>query len=439
MTGAGEAGLRRTLGLRNGVMLVVGNVVGAGIFTTSGFLADQVRDPVVFIAIWVAGGLVTLCGALTYAELGAMFPRAGGDYQFLKEAYGPWAGFMLGWLSFWIITPGSIAALSIAFVEYVPGLPDEPAARKLGALAVIAAVSALNRLGVRIAGNTQDAITIGGVLLLAAMGAAGLALGHGDPSNLATGATGGLSLPAGGAFIAVIFTYSGWFAAAYVGGEVVRPERNVPLSLALGTGAVTLLYVTMNTIYIYAVPLEEMAGQENVAQLAFGRLFAGRGAFAVAAAILLAIASCINATVMTGARVCYAMARDGMAPARLGAVHPVRGTPSAAILVQAIVAGALVAAGTFDQLLSCVVFAMVLGSVATAAAVYVLRVKKKGTRRPYRTLGYPVIPAIFIGAYIWVAWAIFADRTEIAIIGLILAGSGLPFYFAWKKWATPRR
>jgi APA family basic amino acid/polyamine antiporter len=418
-------------------MLVVGNVVGAGIFTTSGFLAGELNHPLLFLGVWIAGGLLTLCGALTYAELGSMFPRAGGDYQFLKEAYGSLAGFLLGWLSFWVITPGSIAALSIALAAHLPGLSEQPEVQRLIGVGVIALVSYVNFRGVRLAGNTQDIVTAGSLLLLLALVIGGFVAGHGDCANFTSrpDPAGVTTLISGSAMIAVIFTYSGWFASAYVGSEVRRPERNVPLSLLVGTLIVTALYTAVNGVYLYALPLDEMRGATNVAELAASRMFAAPIAIPLAVAIVLAIAGCVNASAMTGARICFAMARDRVFFGRLGAVHPRHGTPHAAILVQAMISGALVAIGTFEEILGYVVFAMLLTSMAAGVSLFVLRIKRPDAVRPYRTTGYPVVPAIFVLTYAAIATSIAWSKPLTSAIGIGMALTGVPFYYIWRrKW-----
>jgi APA family basic amino acid/polyamine antiporter len=233
--------------------------------------------------------------------------------------------------------------------------------------------------------------------------------------------------------IAVIFTYSGWFASAYVGSEVRRPGRNVPLSLLVGTLIVTALYTAVNAVYLYALPLAEMRGATNVAELAASRLFAAPIAVPLAVAIVLAIAGCVNASVMTGARICFAMARDRVFFGRLGAVHPRHGTPHAAILVQALISGVLVAIGTFEEILGYVVFAMLLTSMGAGVSLFVLRVKRRDAERPYKTSGYPVVPAVFILTYAAIAAAIAWDQPWTSLIGVGLALTGVPFYFIWRK------
>lgn len=419
------------------MMLVVGNVVGAGIFTTSGFLADQVHTPGVFIGVWILGGLLTLTGALTYAELGAMFPRAGGDYQFIKEAWGPAAGFLVGWLSFWIIMPGSIAALSIAIVDYLPGIDTNSlvVSRSLAVL-VIALLVGLNIRSTKLAASTQSTVTVGSLILLAGLVVGGALFGTGDTAHFgaARPRPADAMLIPGSAMIAVFFTYSGWFAAAYVGSEVKRPGRNVPLALIIGTLIVTVLYTGVNATYLYALPLSEMGstGNINVGEKAATALFGPSVAVWVSIAIVLAIGSCINASVMTGARVCYAMAEDGVFWSKLGTVHPRFKTPYVATAIQGTLASVLVSLGTFSTLLTYVTFAMMLSSIATGLAHIKLRIQRKDAKRPYRTLGFPVPPILFVGAYIWFAALIAVENPTTSLIGLGLALTGLPFYF-WRK------
>jgi APA family basic amino acid/polyamine antiporter len=425
--------LVRTLSLRSAVFLVVGNVVGAGIFATPGFLAGEVGHPLIFLGAWVAGGLLTLAGALTYAELGAMFPRAGGDYQFLKEAFGPLAGFLSGWLSFWVITPGSIAALSLALARHVPGLPDAPGLLEAAALLVIGAFTLLNRRGAGPAAGTQNAITAGTVLLLLALVAGGFLAGNGDAANLVAAPPGGVRLATGSAMIAVLFTYSGWFASAYVGSEIVDAPRNVPRSLVLGTLIVAILYTAVNAVFLYAAPLSELKGEGDVGRLAAERLFGPGFGLAATVAIALAIASCVNATVMTGARISYAMARDGVFFRALGAVHPRFATPGPALLAQALVAGALVALGTFEALLSWVVVAMLLSSIACGIGLFVLRARRPELARPYRVPGYPVVPALFVLAYGAIAAAVAIGDPLAAAAGAGIVLAGVPFWFVWRR------
>ena len=429
--------LKRRLNLFDATLLVIGNVVGAGIFTTSGFLAGELPHPLLFIAIWVIGGLLTLCGALTYAEMAGMFPRSGGDYQFLKEAYGPWAGFLLGWVSFWVITPGSVAVLSIAMVGYMKGFFPfhHVLSEKVLAIAVIFFFSFINYRGVRLSGTLQDFSTLGNLLIMLAFILGGFLFGSGNWQNFHVVSSNALPLSKlfGPAMIAVLFTYSGWFASAYVGGEIKKPEWTLPLSLFLGTMIVTISYTVINLTYLYALPLSRLKDAVNVAQLAAETLFNPRVSQAISLSIILAISGSINATILGGTRIYYAMAEDKIFWSPLKRLHPKYGTPHFSILSQMILACILVSLGTFGQLLSYVVFVMLLSSIAAGIAHLILRLRKPNLPRPYRTWGYPVVPFLFICFYIWIATQITYARPSTSIAGLIITISGLPFFYIWSK------
>jgi APA family basic amino acid/polyamine antiporter len=429
--------LKRRLGLFDAILLVIGNVVGAGIFTTSGFLAGELPQPLFFIGIWVIGGLLTLCGALTYAEMAGMFPYSGGDYQFLKAAYGRWAGFLLGWLSFWIINPGSIAALSIALVSYVKGFISfqNVLSEKLMAAAIISFLSFINYRGVRLSGTTQDIFTIGNLFIVLVFIISGFLFGNGNYRNFTVAPLASLPFSKlfGSAMIAVIFTYSGWFVSAYIGGEIKRPERNLPLSLLLGTVIVTIFYTLINFVYLYAMPIENLKDVVNVAQHSAETLFNKGVAQAISFSIILAIASSVNATILAGARIYYAMATDNIFWSPLKSLHTVYNTPHFSLLCQMVLACLFVFLGTFEQLLSSVVFIMLLSSIATGFALFVLRWRKPDVQRPYRTWGYPVVPILFIIFYIFIASNIVYERPSTSLMGILIALSGLPFYIIWKK------
>ncbi|MFA4919086.1 MAG: amino acid permease [Thermodesulfovibrionales bacterium] len=428
--------LARRLNLFDATLLVIGNVVGAGIFTTSGFLAGELPQPSMFIGIWIIGGLLTLCGALTYAELAAMFPHSGGDYQFLKAAYGPWAGYLLGWVSFWIINPGSIAALSIALVSYLKGFFPfgTPVLEKASAIGIIVFLSLVNCRGVRWSGTSQDIFTIGNLVIIVIFVAGGLVSMKGDYQHFTASS---VSLPLskllGPAMIAVIFTYSGWFVTAYIGGEIKNPGRNLPLSLLMGTAIVTVLYTLINMTYLYAIPIHELKGAENVAQVSAESVFNKGFGRILSFSVMLAIAASINATILAGARISYAMASDNIFWTRLKTLHPFYHTPYISILTQMILSCLFVIAGTFSQLLSYVVFVMILSSIATGMAHLILRKRKPELSRPYRTWGYPVIPVLFVVVYVWIAVQIALDMPGTSLIGILIALSGLPFYWKYKE------
>jgi APA family basic amino acid/polyamine antiporter len=429
--------LKRELNLSDAILLVVGNVVGAGIFTTSGFLAGELPHPLLFIGIWLLGGIITLFGALTYAELAGMFPKAGGDYQFLKAGYGLWAGFLLGWVNFWIIIPGSIAALSLALVSYLNPLLafTDPLWGKSLAVGIIFFFSWINYRGIRWGGTTQDFFTLGAIIILIVFIAGGLLWGKGSWNHFSVASSQALPVSKmfGSAMIAIIFTYSGWFASAYLGSEIKNPEKNLPLSLIIGTAIVGIIFTLMNVVYLYALPLGELKSAVNVGQITATTLFNPTVSLLISAAIILAICSSINATIMAGSRIFYAMAEDKIFWSCLKNLHPRFRTPYLAILSQGVLAILMVCMGSFNQLLSYVVFVMLIVCVFTGASHFILRWKKPEHLRPYLTWGYPVVPLLFIIAYFWIGQQIFMEKPSTSLVGLFLAFSGLPFYFFWAK------
>ncbi|HOV89625.1 MAG TPA: amino acid permease [Syntrophorhabdaceae bacterium] len=425
--------LKRSLNLFDATLLVVGNVVGAGIFTTSGFLAGELDSPLLFIGVWVIGGVITLCGALTYSEMSSMFPRSGGDYLFLKAAYGPWAGFLLGWVSFWIIYPGSIALLSIAAVKYFKGFIDftDVFSEKVAALGVIIFFTSLNYRGVRLSAKALDLCTIGSAAIILILIIGGLVSGKGSWRNFSFTELEPVSFSKlfGSSMVAVIFSYSGWFTTTYVGDEIKRPERNLPLSLSIGTLIVMAMYTLLNIVYVYAIPVSNLKGVINVGQFVAEQLFNHHFAQVVSSAIFLAIAASINATVLAGARIPYAMAEDRLIWAHFRMVHPTYGTPYIGLLFQMGLACLFVVAETFDRLLSYVVFIMLLSSIGSGLAHLLMRWRMPLLARPYRTWGYPFVPLFFVLSYIWIAGQVAFSNPGTSLLGIAITLSGIPFYF----------
>lgn len=433
-------GLKRQLGLWDAVMIVVGNVIGVGIFTTTGFIVQEIGDVWHVLAVWVLGGGLTLLGALSYGELGSAFPRAGGDYVYLREAYGPLAGFLVGWIGFFIINPGSIAALALGLSAYLLPLiyGDQVAAPpwlvNLIGLAVILAFSALNYFSVRWTSRIQN--LVGGlslmtILILVTMGLVG-GQGQWEHFSLNSGAS-TLADLFGPAMVSVFFTYSGWFVSAYVASEMIEPQKNLPRSLIISSLIITLVYVAVNVIYIYALPLPEMAGVVDIARRAGAALFGPSAASILAAAVMLAIMSSLNSVTLTAPRIYFAMAHDGLFPRRLARAHPSRQTPHWAIASQALVSCVMVLLGSFYQLLSFTAFFMLLTSIATAGGVIVLRLRRPELSRPYKVWGYPFTTVLFLLAYAWIAARIFMFNPRDALIGLLIAISGVPAYLLRRR------
>jgi APA family basic amino acid/polyamine antiporter len=447
--------LPRRLGGFDATMVIVGDIVGIGIFTTTGLVADACPHPLWILAAWLGGGLLTLCGALTIAELGSALPRAGGEYVYLKETYGPLVGFLNGWTYLTVTSSGSIAAMAVALAGYVGGwFPALSATTELWCgpsvigpvritmgqvigVGVVLAFSAVNYVGLQAGRVLQDALTVAKLAAILAIAAAGLLFGRGSWSHFsgaAAGASAAGLLPAlGVAASGVLFSYSGWFACTYVAGEIRQPERNIPRSLFAGTLIVTALYLAVNVAYLYALPVGALRGVVNVGEAAATSLF-GRGAAAVLSATMaVTILSSINSVVLTSPRIYYAMARDGLFFRSIGAVHPRFETPTRAILLQAVWASLLVLTGSFGQLLAYVTVAMVVFSLLSAGAVIVLRWRRPDLRRPYRTPLHPWLPLAFIGAYGAILAGLLASRPREALYGLAVVASGLPVYWLWSR------
>jgi basic amino acid/polyamine antiporter, APA family len=432
--------LKKTLRPADAVMIVVGNVIGVGIFTTSGFIAGDLPDASMIMAVWVLGGVLTLLGALSYGELGAAFPRAGGDYIFLKEAYGPLAGFMVGWVGFFIINPGSMAALALGLTEYlVPLIAGDmtgisPAIPKIIAILVILIFTCVNYISVRWASRAQNLLSGFNLLTIVIIVSAGFILGSGNWEHFNhhsdTSSIGDLFGPA---MVSVFFTYSGWFVSAYVASEMKNPQKSLPFSLIVSSLIVTIVYIIMNVFYIYALPVPEMAGVVDIARRASESLLGNQASVLFSVMIIFAILGSLNSVTLTAPRIYYAMANDGLFPKRLGMVHPRFNTPYYSIALQTVIACLLVITGNFYQLLSYTVFFMLLTCIATAIGVFVLRVRKPDLARPYKVWGYPFTTFVFVIAYTWIAVRVFLYNPQNALLGIFIVMIGVPFFIYWRN------
>jgi len=433
-----ENGLKRELRLFDAVMIVVGNVVGIGIFTTTGMLAQELPDAHYILIIWVMGGILTLCGALTYGELGAAFPYAGGDYVYLRNIYGSWAGFLLGWVGFFIINPGSIAALSLGLAKYLLPLSfgGEYQLWEEKSLAIFSLllISLINYLGVKYASRLQNLCSGFNLIIIFLILFSGFIWGSGNLDHFSFSSK-GLSVGDlfGPAMIPVVFTYSGWFVSAYVASEIKNPEKNLPLSLILSSLIVTIVYVLMNIFYIYALPIPEMKGIIEIASFACRSLFSPGATMIVSLAIIFAILGSLNSVVLTAPRIYYAMAKDGNFFRKAGIVHSRYKTPYVSIIFQTIISSFLVLWGNFYQLLTYVVFIMLIASIATALGVFVLRFRCPELKRPYKVWGYPYTTSIFLAVYLWIALKVLVEKPYESILGIAVTLSGIPFYVYWRK------
>jgi APA family basic amino acid/polyamine antiporter len=401
--------LHRGLGLADCVLLVVGSMVGSGIFLTNSQVASALPSPTLIILAWLLGGGLALTGALTYAELGASLPGAGGHYVYLREAYGRFVGFLDGWLSFVASFPGSIAFVALGLLTYLPAswsgdplfatrvacLEWAVGSNQLIAIAIILGLSAVNAAGLRAGSTTQNVLTAAKIAALLAIAGLGLFSGRGDWGHFsATGAASGLGA-FGIALIGISFSYLGWDASTYMAAETREPQRTIPRSLALGTILVVALYVVFNIVLFYGLSAREVATAGNPTQDAISQFLGPASANFVGVIILISILGSLNATIMVGPRIYFSMARDGLFPSAFGSVHPGTKVPALAIMAQAVWACVIVLCATLGRILAFTVLVIWVLSAATGAAVFVLRRRRPDLPRPYRVWGYPVIPAIF--------------------------------------------
>lgn len=457
-----EPRFARRLGLLDTALLVVGAVVGSGIFLTSGHILHTLPSPGLLLLVWLAGGLITICGAFSFAELGGMFPEAGGPYLYIREAYGPAAGFLFGWAFFWFIMGGGLAALAVGFAEFLgalfPALSMEtvvftigPAAGtrfaisagQLVAAAAILVLTGVNTRGIQTSAAIQNILTFLRVVPVVVLVVLGLTMGEksgvkGFGDLLNTGGLGGAGLVKafGLALVAVFWTYDGWYAASCTAGEVRNPGRNLTLGLLLGTTAVTVLYMAVNLVYILAVPIRDLDGVTRVAEVAGTALFGPGAASLLAALIAVSVFGCLDANIIMGPRVYFAMARDkcffrGMG--RLGARSRV---PVRALWGQAGWSVVLCLWGTYRSLYEYMVFALLLFFAATGLALFRLRRRRPCAPRPYRAWGYPVVPAFFILTSLGVFVNTVASSPLKSLIGLGLLAAGGPAYLIWRKRAA---
>ena len=438
--------LRRALGLGSVTLLVVGGIIGSGIFFTPAEVARALPEGWMVLAAWVVGGLVALAGALTYAELGAMMPRAGGPYVYIREAFGPLPAFLYGWMLLLSIGTGALAAVAMAFAGYLARFVDlAPVGGPLPvAAATIALLSLTNWFGVTPGAVVQNVLTVAKVAALAALVVGGLVLwgtvAPALPIPAAPRAPASLAAGAASAFVAVLFTIGGWQQMSMVAGEVRRPERNVPRGLALGIAIVVAVYLGTNVVYLHLLGRDGLAASAAVAADAAARLVGPAGATAITVAAMLSILGFVNVVILATPRVFFAMARDGLFLPAAARVHPRWRSPHVAIATMGAwaILLLLVSRGDVGMLLGAVVFADWIFFGLGAASVFVLRRTRPYEDRPYRAVGYPVVPAFFVlAAAVGVISAIVSARaTSLLGMGLLLAGT-LVYRWLGRRAGTP--
>lgn len=446
-----QPGLVRRLGTVSATALVVSNMIGVGIFTTTGFLAGDLGDPWLVVGIWVVGGLLAMAGALCYAELGANFPRSGGEYVYLSEAWGPAWGFVDGWVSFIAGFSAPIAAAALAIAAYlaffVPSLSPEAAppmvvplgfaelrfgGAQLTAAVIVAVFTLLNLGGVEQVSRLQNVLTGTKLFVIGAMLLLGFTVGSGDWSHFSQGAARSSETSLAAQFaislIFVFYGYSGWNAAVYVAEEIKDPDRTLPLALVLGTVFVGALYVALNVLFIYASPLEDLKGVLAVGGKAATSLFGARGGGLFNAAMAVSLLATVNAMCMIGPRVYYAMAQNGAFFAAAGRIHPKWQSPWIAVLAQGACCCALILTGTFESLVNYIGFTLFLFSALSVLALLKFRRRPGWKRSRWVDIGYPAIPLIYVAMNAWVFLYFVQDKGSVAFWSLMTIGAGLVAY-----------
>jgi APA family basic amino acid/polyamine antiporter len=451
--------LVRGLTLLDSVLLLVGGVIGSSIFLTAKDIAGPLPHPVLFLLVWVLGGAISMCACFAFAELGTMFPDSGGQYVYLREAYGDLPAFLYGWMMFSVGNGGSIAALAVGSAAYqgliIPSISQEHVVvsaagvlltrAHIMALIMIAAVTWINVAGLRRGALLQNVATWAKFIAMAAFVILGFAIGKGDWHHFTANAAHGLSMGVstgqllsafGVALIAVFWAYDGWVYIGWVAGEMKEPRRNVPLAMMLGVTIVGVIYVAMNMTYLYAMPISEIVKHETIAHAAAVALFSPAAAVWLSALVAVSCFGAMACAILGSPRIYYAMARDGLFFRRMAEVHPKWRTPAFALIGQGIWAGVLTLSGRYDQLYTYVMFGMVLSYTLTVVGLFVLRWKRPDIPRAYRCTGYPWLPGIYV--LIGTAWTLntICTRPRESLAGAIIVLIGVPGYLYWKRSAT---
>ena len=450
--------------------LVVGSMIGSGIFIVSADIVRQVTAPGLLLVVWAASGLITLMGAITYGELAGMYPRAGGQYVYLREGISPLFGYLYGWTLFTVIQTGTIAAVAVAFARFtavfVPALSPEVflggaiplptgviqvglSPQRLFAILSIVILTWINLRGVRTAAFIQTSLTVIKTAALAALIVLGLTIGRQADALVANfGAgfwpAGGLTLALvpviGAAMVGSLFSMDAWNNVGFASGEMKDPVRDLPFAMAVGVLVVTSLYVLANTAYLSVLPADGIAGapEDRVGTAALQAMFGDPGLYIMAAAIMISTFGCNNGLILAGARVYWAMARDNLFFQSAGRLHPEHRTPAVALVVQTVWTSVLCLSGTYAQLLDYVIIAAVLFYMLTAVGLFALRIRQPNADRPVRAFGYPWFPALYLVLMSLVGLNLLINKPLFTWPGLLIVALGVPVYFVWRRVVGPQ-
>ncbi len=439
--------LARTLGLFPVINVVIANIIGAGIFTTTGYLMDLLHNPLLMLSLWAFGGILAFCGAIALGELGAAYPEAGGEYVFISKLFHPLPGFLSGWLSLIVGFSAPIAASAIGFSKYfiwafpkfqqLLMLNDVVSAEffnKVLALLVILVFTFIHSRGIVFGARVQNVLTLSKIALVSGLIVAGFLFGNGTFENIR--ATEILQFnfknwkAIGLALMFVMFAYSGWNSATYIGSEIRNPRKVIPWSLLISTGVVVVLYILLNLFFIYAIPAGQMIGEPEIGGLAAGKAFGETAETIISLLISFALFSSLSAFVILGPRVYYRMAKDGYFFKSFAEIHPKFKVPSNAIYLQSVLAILLVLSGTFEQILIYMGFSLGISPILAVAGVFILRKKNLST---LKLPGYPVAHLLFIVTGIAMLVLAYFERPEESSIAVLTALSGIPVYYWFKK------
>lgn len=446
---------QKQLSLLDSTTIIMGSMIGSGIFIVSAEIARQVETPGMLLLAWIVTGIITLLGALSYGELAAAMPKAGGQYVYLREAYGPLPGFLYGWTLFSVIQTGTIAAVAVAFAKFTgvffPAVSNthiifdagiiQVTTQQLLAVAVIILLSVYNFKGVKAGAVLQNIFTITKVAALMMLIAMGLYFGLNNPAasshfkpvfpDIITLATIGMF---GAALTGSLFSADAWNNITYTAGEVKNPQRNLPRALAIGTGTVLLLYFLANVAYLFALPIEEIKAAENdrVGTTMMKAIVGDAGKYVMAALIMVSTFGCLNGIIFTAPRVYYAMAKDRLFLRKAAALNA-HGVPANSITMQCIWSCLLCFSGTYSELLNYIMFATMLFYILTISGLFVLRMKKPDMERPYKTVGYPLVPLVYIVLALLVCLNMLIYQSKQSLFGLIIIAVGIPVFYFLKK------
>jgi APA family basic amino acid/polyamine antiporter len=451
--GSLDEGLVRAIGLGSAILFVVGGVIGSGIFLTTGGMAALLPSAPLLLTAWTLGGVLAICGGLTYAEMAAMFPRSGGVYVFLKHAYGPLPAFLYGWASLLVVIAGGVAAVAVGFAEYLSYFLPWASSRhvlasvaapwgtvsltggQVAATASIAILAAINYVGVRSGSGVTAVLTAIKVAALAALPVLAIVATRVTPV-LTPIVPPGVERPLaafGVAMIAVMWTYESWYFVTLAAGEIKDAKRNLPRALVGGVLVLTAVYLSVNVAYVFALTLDEMRGVTRIAERAATALAGPGGATFIASTVVISTFGCNSAAILAGSRLLFAMARDRAFLPFASRVHPRYRTPHVAIVALSAWSAILALSGTYEELFTYVMFASILFSVAGGIALFRLRRLMPDHPRPYLTWGYPVVPLVFVVGSIAFVLNTLVERPKESLAGLGLLALGLPVYFYWRR------